>query len=278
MPWHGYSPMTFPELKQRLYGSFCSIITSHLPTAFDTLLQDYCSHVYETLFEQYEQFDSESLTNESTNHIDSTRSTFQAPCTHAFPYKGNALGWVLTHSLDENLPEMMSVADISNYLLEKQLADLMKSCPPAYLVDQGELFPDQQKGPSSHSSSSMETNTQPSSSTAPAPPLVNSTSSSMRPDNTLPRFIDLCQKCKTLNLTPPWKRIIYTWISQRLGNEQWARNWTTNVLAIQLNWLQKTVLPWLSHIIAPFPMISLVDDSKYWRELDDPGPLTNNLL
>ncbi|SAM03090.1 hypothetical protein [Absidia glauca] len=257
MPWPGYSPMTFPELKQRLYRSFCSIITSLLPATFDTLLQDYYSHVYDSLFEQCDQLDSESMTDESTTHSD---SMIQAPCTHAFPYKGNALGWILTHSLDENLPEMMSVGDISNYLLEKQLTDLMNSCPPAYLVDLDDLPPDhQQKGPRTHSPAAMDTDTQPSSSTAPAPAPMESTPPSVQSDNSLSRFIDLCQKCNALKLTPPWERMIHTWISQRLENEQWARNWTTNVLAIQLDWLQKTVLPWLSHIIAPFPMVSLVD-------------------
>ncbi|KAI8339492.1 hypothetical protein BC941DRAFT_420635 [Chlamydoabsidia padenii] len=266
MNWHGYSPMTFPDLKHRLYDTFCNIITSLLPPSLNTLLQDYYCHMYQSLFEKGHSLDNnddDSVMDQdrhTTLMNDDTRYIIEAPCTRGFPYQDNALYWILTHSLDENLPEMISVGDISNYLLKKQLDSLMASCPPSHLATTQQQPPDdQQKG-------TTNTTKDHSSSTSEHTSVSMATTSTTDSPNTLSRFIDLCQKCHALNLLPPWKRMIHTWISQRLENDRWARNWTTHVLAIQLDWLQKTVLPWLSHIIAPFPYVSFVEktDSNLW--------------
>ncbi|CAO3597632.1 unnamed protein product [Absidia cylindrospora] len=241
MPWHGdHSPMSLPELKERLHATFRNTINPFLSTSFSTLQQEYYTHTYTTVFAKYDP--NSDLNDDSSNNNDymDVDSPTAAPCTDGFPYRNDALTWILAHFLDENLPEVVLAGEMSNYLLERQLDDVMATCPRTMLTTEN-------ISPRSEQYHKEPTN-------APS-----SSSSSSSHSTTFARFIDICQKCYALNLTPPWNRMIHTWILQRLENPRWVQNWTTRVLTIQLVWLQRTVFPWLSHILSSNASLSFVN-------------------
>lgn len=278
------SPMSSPLLKYRLDKTFSTILQRLLPTSVKQLQNDYYIYIYEQFFaltsdekekeeegdDEKEEEDGDDLSmNEKENNYNNKNIFTPRQYTKNYHYKENTLIWILSQNLDEDLPELVDVFNIPDKLLQNLVTNAINNYldvdhinTSSYGINGStslENSSDQQQQSQNDNENIINNNSN----------IYNDNDndnnnntknnyddiemiSTDSATNSLSRFIDICQKSYIIRLIPSLENMIEKWLHERFSGI-WKEEWTRNVLQLQLNWFRCTVLPWLSHILAPPP-------------------------
>ncbi|KAI8073133.1 hypothetical protein BC940DRAFT_290621 [Gongronella butleri] len=254
MPWTEESPMTSSDLKRRLQATFSEIVLPALPPSFTDTNRAYFDAIYTQYFAawgaQDDAFDENDHVTPDNRDDNKHAPRRLAPCTLFFPYTGDRLEWILTHRLEVNLPETIRGPDMTDDQLELELQLLMDKCPWMDMDD-------------NDATTSQATATRINLDAAP-PDFSAAAISSTSDASELPaHFAERCQKCYAMGLSPPWLEMAREWLISRVTHGPLADEWSKHTLKLEMRYLQRTILPWLSHI---FTTSLITQDLSPWLD------------